>query len=94
MRTITRLEAKSQGLKAYYVAPCKHGHDSGRYVKSGACRRCTTEASKLTLSNLSPEERNRRNRMYCDRYREKSSEEYKKYQREYHRVYARRLREE
>ena len=41
MQTITRTEAKSQGLKRYFTGkPCKHGHLTFRGVASGGCCEC------------------------------------------------------
>lgn len=47
MDIITLKEAKEKGLIYYYTGkPCKHGHDSLRLVKGGACRQCKNEFSE------------------------------------------------
>lgn len=44
---ITRQEAISQGLKVYYDGiPCKHGHNSGRYIKTNVCVHCKLNVYK------------------------------------------------
>ena len=44
---ITRAEAKAQGLKTYYTGkPCKHGHDSDRFVSNNGCRACLSAGRK------------------------------------------------
>lgn len=36
MEIITRIDAAKRGLKRYYTGkPCKHGHDSERWVYNG-----------------------------------------------------------
>jgi len=41
-QTITKKEAKEQGLKLFFTAiPCNHGHISDRIIKTGACLECT-----------------------------------------------------
>lgn len=41
---LSRDRAKAQGDLRYYTAvPCRHGHVSERYVKSGTCVTCTAE---------------------------------------------------
>ncbi|BDI37384.1 MULTISPECIES: hypothetical protein [unclassified Escherichia] len=44
MEIITRIDAAKRGLKRYYTGkPCKHGHDSERWVYNGHCVECTME---------------------------------------------------
>jgi len=56
---MTRREAAEKGLKKYDTGrPCKHGHDSPRYVSTGICCRCNTinvgRYSKKFRSGLEP----------------------------------------
>lgn len=40
-KTITRKEAKAQNLTRYFTGkPCKHGHNSERFVSNGECVYC------------------------------------------------------
>jgi hypothetical protein len=42
MRIISKKEAIERGQIYYYTGkPCKHGHDSVRMVKGGACNQCS-----------------------------------------------------
>lgn len=44
---ITRQDAISQGLSIYFDGtPCKHGHNSGRYVKTNLCVFCKLNVYK------------------------------------------------
>ena len=46
MTPITRRDAHAQGLRTYYTGrPCKHGHDSPRYVSTGGCKACLQQFS-------------------------------------------------
>ncbi|HFT9902344.1 TPA: hypothetical protein ACGTKE_001157 [Escherichia coli] len=48
MEIITRIDAAKRGLKRYYTGkPCKHGHDSERWVYNGHCVECTMESSGI-----------------------------------------------
>lgn len=39
---LTKKDALSLGIQRYYTGkPCKHGHDSERYAKTGICVECT-----------------------------------------------------
>jgi len=41
MNIITRKQAKEQGLDRYYTGrPCKHNHDSERFLSNGSCIEC------------------------------------------------------
>lgn len=42
MERITRREAHDKNLRRFYTGPCIHGHNSERYVTSGACIQCVT----------------------------------------------------
>lgn len=43
MQVISRLDAKAQGLKAYFTEkPCRHGHIAHRYCGDGKCSECVT----------------------------------------------------
>lgn len=47
MKTITRKEAKFQGLKRYFTnKPCKYNHIAERFVSSGRCSKCDEELQK------------------------------------------------
>ena len=63
MEIITRIDAAKRGLKRYYTGkPCKHGHDSERWVYNGHCVECTMESNrrirteiKQIMINFSPQ---------------------------------------
>jgi hypothetical protein len=47
MEIISRQKALSLGLKLFYTGkPCKHGHDSPRYVNSWKCQACNLAKNK------------------------------------------------
>lgn len=59
MRTVERMEitskeeAKARGLHRFYTGkPCKHGHNSERYVSSKGCVTCLREYSKKRAMEL------------------------------------------
>lgn len=53
MNIITRLDAAKSGLKRYYTGkPCKHGHDSERWVYNGHCVACTMETNKRRQADI------------------------------------------
>ncbi|EPK1614760.1 hypothetical protein QBG35_001722 [Klebsiella pneumoniae] len=53
MKIITRTEAATCGLKRYYTGkPCKHGHDSERWVHNGHCVQCTMETNKRRQAEI------------------------------------------
>jgi len=47
---ISRKEARRQGLKRYYIGPCKHGHCTGRYTSTRSCATCMAQHSKAFLA--------------------------------------------
>jgi len=48
MNSISRNEAKLQGLFRYYTGkPCKHGHDAQRFVSSRGCVVCVMARAKV-----------------------------------------------
>lgn len=65
MKIISRADAKVQNLKHYYTGkPCKHGHDSERYVGSqGACCECVKSRVR-NYSKLNPEKKKESDRKY------------------------------
>lgn len=95
MQIISRSEAKHQNLKHYFNGkPCKHGHDSERYVNDGKCCECV----KLRVNNqreVNPEKKKEldRNRYASNRslklekakiYRDENREEINSKKREYY----------
>lgn len=53
MKIITRIEAARAGAKRYYTGrPCKHGHDSERWVYNGHCVACTMETNRRTREKI------------------------------------------
>lgn len=53
MEIITRIDAAKRGLKRYYTGkPCKHGHDSERWVYNGHCVECTMEFRLMTMKGF------------------------------------------
>lgn len=73
MQIITRDEAKSSGLMYYHTGnPCKHGHDSERYAKSGQCVQCMRDKSNKWRKD-NPEQAKERDRQYHSKNTEKIS---------------------
>lgn len=53
MEIITRIDAAKRGLKRYYTGkPCKHGHDSERWVYNGHCVECTMESNRRIRAEI------------------------------------------
>jgi hypothetical protein len=46
---ISRKEAKRQGLKRYYIGPCKHGHCVGRRVNDWKCPECLRPGQRIRM---------------------------------------------
>ena len=44
---ISRKEAKRQGLKRYYMGPCKYGHCVGRRVVDWKCPECSLPGNRI-----------------------------------------------
>lgn len=54
IETITRREALLKGLSRFYTGKlCRRGHDSPRYVRSGQCIKCQSDAQKVYYRALS-----------------------------------------
>ena len=65
MIKVSRQSARHQGFQYYYTGePCRHGHDSERYVKSGQCVTCARERIKQRRAN-DPEREKERERQYA-----------------------------
>ena len=71
MDIITRKDALAQGLNRYFIGkPCKRGHVSEKYAKTGQCVKCLSERAKR------PEVRAQRAlAMQCEK-RQKQRKEY------------------
>lgn len=49
----TRLRAAAAGYTRYYTGrPCAQGHDSERYVSSGACIECMRERDRQRYAEI------------------------------------------
>lgn len=103
MKIITRKEAKDQGLINYFTGkPCKRGHITLRNVKSHLCIECRLISSQKWLKNnpdkiieynnnritKSPE----KVRAEIMNYRATHIDEYRNYQKLYHRMYRQRVK--
>jgi len=82
MTIITRKDALAHGLTHYFTGkPCKRGHVSKRYAKTGNCVECTLGIFNKRLYELTLEQReryNQRNKEYQRRYRLQMTEQERK----------------
>ena len=83
MDIITRKEALELGLSKYYTGkPCKHGHLSERYTKSGACVECQAKITKEYGAKWREANKDKiaeYNRRWSEANREKRAENQRKY---------------
>lgn len=79
MKTISRKEAKKQGLNRYFTGkPCKHGHVSERYTKNCSCVACSNEYHKA-YCKANREKVNAVSKKYRDNNKEKLKAIFKTY---------------
>lgn len=77
--TITRKEAKKQGLKRYYTGrTCPKGHNSERIVSNGCCVKCL-HINTSVLNKKYPERSNNRNKRWRANNPEKALQKSRKY---------------
>lgn len=69
MKIISRVEAKSLGLKRYFTGKlCKHGHIDERFVSNCRCCKCSILLKKEGTYKQKPEFKERNNSRARDRY--------------------------
>ena len=57
LKILSRDDAFAQGLKKYYTGrPCARGHDTFRYVRTGACVDCIRFYSRSYQFQIKPNE--------------------------------------
>jgi len=82
MEIISRTHAKEQSLTHYYTGkPCKHGHDSERYVNDGKCVACIRErVNRRRINN--PEKKKESDRLSHIKHRDERLKKASKYREE------------
>lgn len=82
---ISRSEAREKGLTKFFRGvPCKHGHISEQYTRSGNCVACA-----ILLS----EKQSKDNPEKCKEYREKGKDKKNEYMREYSKKNAEKIKQ-
>lgn len=84
---ILRKEAKASGLIRYYTGqPCKYGHVTERFVKTGQCLECTRITNRATNKDWyesNKEQIKTKSKNYYEINKEKIRERTKEYAKEY-----------